>query len=379
MRIVVAPNAFKGSLNALKAADAMKQGALAACPNCQVDTVPVADGGDGLTDIMIHGLGGEKATARVTGPRMERLQADFCLVPSKKIAVIEMARASGLTLVPAALRDPTQTTTYGTGELIRAALDRGAERIIVGIGGSATCDGGIGMAAALGFRFLDKNGVAVEPVGASLQDIVTIDTGGLDPRIQTTRIDAACDVTNPLTGDHGAAKVYAPQKGATPNQVAALDRGLSHLADIIHKKMNLDVRDLPGAGAAGGLGAGLLAFLGAKLIKGIDLVIDIVGLEEAIQGADMVLTGEGQIDYQTQFNKAPAGVARAAKAAGVPCLALCGSIGNQTDDLHGIGIDAIFSICDKPLSLDEAMDHTFDLLAASTEQAVRAFAAGRAH
>jgi glycerate kinase len=233
MRIVAAPNAFKGSLNAVEAAEAIKKGILAAMPRARVICVPVADGGDGLTEVMIDGMGGKLIEKRVTGPRMEALSAPFCLVASQKLAVVEMARASGLALLPKSLQDPEQTTTYGTGELIRAAMDSGARRIIVGIGGSATCDGGIGMAAALGYRFLDKSGTPVEPVGGALHSIASIDRSGMDPRLQDLSLAAACDVTNPLTGPDGAAMVYGPQKGATPDQVTRLDAGLVNLDRVI--------------------------------------------------------------------------------------------------------------------------------------------------
>jgi glycerate kinase len=377
MVIVAAPNALKGSLNAVEAAQAMKKGILAATPRCRVICVPVADGGDGLTEVMLHGMGGERIETRVSGPRMAALSAPFCLVPSRNLAVVEMAKASGLALLPQSQWDPTKTTTYGTGELIRTAMDYGATRIIVGIGGSATCDGGIGMAAALGYRFLDKNGDAVAPVGGALKAITTIDRRNIDTRLKDLSISAACDVTNPLTGPDGAAEVYAPQKGATPDQVAQLDAGLAHLARIIHEDLGIDIVDLPGSGAAGGLGGGLHAFLGAELTPGIDLVLDVVELNAHLADADLVLTAEGQIDDQTRFNKAPAGVARRAKAAGVPCIAICGGIGKGIDGLHDIGIEAVFSICSGPQTLAEAIQDASDLLTRCTQQVVRAFLAGR--
>ena len=377
IRIVVAPNAFKGSINAVEAAEAMKKGILAAISTCDVNCVPVADGGDGLTDVMLAALGGTRVEAMISGPRMQPLSAPFCMVTSQKLAVVEMAKASGLALLPETLHDPTRTTTYGTGELIRAAIDNGATRIIVGIGGSATCDGGIGMAAALGYRFLDETGTPVEPVGGSLGAIADIDCQNIDPRLDGVSVSVACDVTNPLTGDNGASVVYAPQKGATPEQVTRLDAGLANLARVIRKDMGVAIADIPGAGAAGGLGGGLVAFVGAQLKPGIDLVIDVVGLKNCIAGADLVLTAEGRIDRQTRFNKAPAGVARMAKAAGVPCIAICGGIGDGIESLYDIGIDAVFSICSGPQSLAAAMQDASLLLARRTEQVVRAFLAGR--
>lgn len=377
MHIVAAPNAFKGSLNAVEAAQAMKKGILAAVPRCHVTCVPVADGGDGLTEVMLHGMGGQRIEVRVAGPRMETVSAPFCLVPSRHLAVVEMARASGLALLPKSQHNPMKATTYGTGELILAAMDRGATRVIVGIGGSATCDGGIGMAAALGFRFLDRTGAPVEPVGGALHEIVAIDRRNVDPRLEGLSVSAACDVTNPLTGPDGASFVYSPQKGATPDQVARLDAGLANLAQVVKRDLGADISRMPGSGAAGGLGGGLHAFLGADLKPGIDLVLDIVGLKAYLAGADLVLTAEGQIDEQTRFNKAPAGVARMAKACGVPCIAICGGVGDAIDSLYDIGIDAVFSICNGPQSLQEAIQEAGALLAGCSQQVVRTFLAGR--
>ena len=377
MRIVAAPNAFKGSMNAVQAAEAMKTGILAVIPQCDVTCVPVADGGDGLIEVMLAGLSGTRVEAMVSGPRMEPLSAPFCMVPSRKLAVVEMAKASGLALLPKARHDPTRTTTIGTGELIRAAMDNGATRIIVGIGGSATCDGGIGMAAALGYRFLDETGTPVEPVGGSLGAIASIDRQNVDPRLDGVSVSVACDVTNPLTGDNGASVAYSPQKGASPEQVTRLDTGLANLARVVQLDLGVAIADMPGAGAAGGLGGGLHAFVGADLKPGIDLVIDVVGLKDTIAGADLVLTAEGRIDRQTRFNKAPAGVARTAKAAGVPCIAICGGVGDGIESLYDIGIDAVFSICSGPQSLAAVMQDADGLLARQTEQVVRTFLAGR--
>jgi len=261
--------------------------------------------------------------------------------------------------------------------LILSAMAYGARRIIVGIGGSATCDGGVGMAAALGYRFLDAAGEPVRPVGGQLNTIAAIDPSGIDERIAGLAVAAACDVTNPLTGAEGAARVYGPQKGATPDQVAQLDDGLANLARVIRRDLGIDILRLPGSGAAGGLGGGLHAFLNAELKTGINLVLDVVGLEEKLAGVDLVLTAEGRIDDQTRFNKAPAGVARLAKQAGVPCIAVCGAIGKEIGVLHDIGIQAVFSICSGPRTLEEAMQDARDLLARSTEQVVRAFLTGR--
>lgn len=377
MKVVVAPNAFKGSMTATDAAEAMARGVLNACPQAEVIKVPVADGGDGLAEVLLDALDGEARTITVKGPRGSPVQAAFCFAPALNLAAIEMASASGLALLAAAQQNPLLTTTYGTGELISAALDLNVDHIVVGIGGSATNDGGIGMAAALGARFLDAEGDDVEPVGGSLQNIRRIDVSGLDERIARVRFEAICDVDNPLLGPDGAAHVYGPQKGAGPEQVKQLDAGLANLAAIIEADLGRDVRELPGAGAAGGLGAGLHAFVNAELRRGVDLVLELVGLEEQLTAAELVLTGEGQIDFQTAFGKAPAGVALRAKAHGIPCIVMAGGIGERISDLHQVGIDAVFSLCPGPVTLEQAMAQGPDYLCAATEQVMRGFLAGR--
>jgi glycerate 2-kinase len=373
VKIVLAPNAFKGSLTAMQAASAMEQGIRSAFPEADVRKVPVADGGDGLAEVLIDALQGEARVATVCGPLGQPVRATLCHVPARGLAVVEMAVASGLALLAPQDLNPALTTTYGTGELIRAALDLGARHLVVGIGGSATNDGGVGMAAALGMRFLDAAGNAVAPIGGALGQIRRIDASALDPRLATVRCEAICDVDNPLLGPRGAARVYGPQKGASPAQVEELEAGLAQLADVIAADLGLDIRDLPGAGAAGGLGAGLHAFLGAELRRGVELVLDLVGLDEQLAGADLVITAEGQIDYQTAFGKAPAGVAQRAKALDIPCLAIAGGIGERITGLHPLGIDAVFSLCPGPISLEQAMETGAALLQAATEQVVRCF------
>jgi glycerate kinase len=377
MKIIAAPNAFKGSLSATEAANAMKKGILAAIPDCDIICVPVADGGDGLTEVMALALSGKLVEISVLDPVFEPLNSAFCLAENQRVAVIEMARASGLALLPKEKQNPAKTSTYGTGELIHAALDRGMKRIVVGLGGSATCDGGIGMASALGYKFLDKDGMALVPIGGSLRMVHSIDRSKVDIRLQNVTFEGVCDVTNPLTGPNGASYVYSSQKGATIEQIKELDEGLENLAAVIQKEMGIDIREMAGAGAAGGLGGGLHAFLGAKLRKGIDLVIDITNLKEKIHGADLVLTAEGRIDFQTKFDKAPAGVARAAKEAGVPCIAVCGGIGERIEELYDIGIDAVFTLCNGPQTLEAAMQDSSNLLCHAVEQVVRTFLAGR--
>lgn len=373
MKIIVAPNEFKGSMTASTAAMAMTRGIHRAIPDARVVQIPVSDGGDGMVNVLNDTLGGGLCTYRVSGPLFTELEADLCYVPERRLAAVEMALASGLALLSDIPLNPEETTTLGTGQLIAKALDLGAKHIAVGIGGSATNDGGIGMAAALGVRFLDNNNVDIQPVGGALGSIRKIDMSGLDPRINDTLIEAVCDVANPLTGPKGAAAVYGPQKGATPEQVRHLDAGLSHLAELLEEQLGVNVRNLPGAGAAGGLGAGLHAFCGADLRKGVDIVLDLVELERKLEGADLVLTGEGQMDFQTAFGKAPAGVAAMAMKKHIPCLAIAGSVGNNLEELHKIGINAFFSLCSGPITLKQAMNNSSQLLEKSTEQAIRCF------
>ncbi len=377
MKIVIAPNALKGCLTAAEAAEALARGVARIRPDIDIVQVPVADGGDGLADVLVNALHGVERTALVSGPLGDPVSTTFCHVPARRLAAIEMATASGLALLAKERLNPLLTTTLGTGELIKAALDLDIVHLIVGIGGSATNDGGIGMAAALGARFLDGNGQPVEPVGGALGMIERIDLSGLDPRLAAMRIEVICDVDNPLLGERGAAHVYGPQKGATPEQVRMLEAGLANLAAVIDRDLGLDVRDLPGAGAAGGLGAGLKAFLKAELRRGVDLVLDLVKLDERLRDADLALTAEGQIDVQTAFGKAPAGVAERARAHGVPCIAIAGSVGRGLDALHELGINAVFSLCPGPVSLEQAMASGGDYLAAAAEQVVRAFLVGR--
>ena len=377
MKVVIAPNALKGSLSASDAAAALAVGVARAQPNAEIVQVPVADGGDGLLDVVRDVLGAESCTVSVTGPRFAPVDASFGWLAQRRTAVIEMALASGLALLDDAERDATATTTLGTGELMRAALDRGGERLIIGIGGSATNDGGIGMASALGWRFLDATGQPVRPVGGMLDRIARIDGSGADPRLQLVTIEAICDVDNPLTGPRGAAWVYAPQKGADADQVERLDAGLARLASLIQRDLGLAVDAIPGAGAAGGLGAGLLAFCGASLRPGAEVVLELVGLDRHLAGADLVLTAEGRIDGQTRFGKAPGAVAAHAAANRIPCIAIAGGVADDIAPLHDAGIDAVFSLCPGPISLSRAQAESATLLARAAEQVLRCFLAAR--
>ncbi|MFH0963557.1 MAG: glycerate kinase [Planctomycetota bacterium] len=377
MKIVIAPDSFKESLSALDAARAIEAGVLRAAPGARTEVIPMADGGEGTVDALVAATGGRREKVRVTGPLGEPVEAAFGILADRQTAVIEMAAASGLPLVPLDRRNPLVTTTFGTGELIRAAFDLGARRFILGIGGSATVDGGTGMASALGVRFLDKAGRALAPGGGSLVSLAWIDASARDARAAQADFRVATDVDNPLTGPHGAAAVFGPQKGADPEMVEKLDRGLARLAEVIRRDLGTDVENLPGAGAAGGLGAGFVAFLGAKLSPGVELVLDAVDFRARVRDADLVITGEGRLDGTSARGKTPVGVARAAKEFGVPVVALAGSVASDARAVHDLGIDAAFAIVNAPMTLAQAMEGARELLAFAGEQATRLFVAGR--
>ncbi|GMW00888.1 MAG: glycerate kinase [Candidatus Hydrogenedentota bacterium] len=377
MRIVVAPDSFKECLTAREVADAMAAGARRAMPDASIDLIPMADGGEGTVDALVAAAGGEKVCVTVTGPCGEPVDAAYGVIDGGRTAVIEMAAASGLALVPPDRRDPRLTTTYGTGELIADALGAGIRRIIVGLGGSATNDGGAGMAQALGFRLLDAQGDDLDPGGAALMRLATIDPSGRLGGLDESEILVACDVDNPLCGPRGASRTYGPQKGAHEFAVQELDAALHHFGKCIEKQLGKPVLHAPGAGAAGGLGAGLIAFCGATLRPGVDLVADACNLRGRIHGADLVITGEGRIDGQSAHGKTPVGVARIAKEAGVPVLALAGALGEDASVVYNCGIDAVFAIGDRPMNLEEALVRARPLIAATTEAGVRLWAAAR--
>ncbi|MGD9497598.1 MAG: glycerate kinase [Armatimonadota bacterium] len=380
MKIVIAPDSFKGCLTALEVCAAAAAGNGRISGEFEIVQVPMADGGEGTVQSLVDATGGRLLTVLVTGPLGEPVNATYGLLGDGETAVIEMAAASGLPLVPAHLRDPKLTTTYGTGELIRAALDQGCRKLIVGIGGSATTDAGAGMAQALGVRLLDADGAPIGPGGAALGRLAAIEMAGADPRLREAEIRVACDVDNPLYGERGAAQVYGPQKGASPEDVELLDRNLRHFADIVQRDLGLDVRDLPGAGAAGGLGAGLVAFCGATLEPGVEIVIDAVRLPQRMRGADLALTGEGAIDSQTACGKTPAGVASVAQQQGVPVMAVGGAVALEATSLHQRGFNALACILNAPMTLAQAMepDRARAMIAFTAEQMVRCFLAGRA-
>ncbi len=355
MRIVIAPDSYKGSVSALDVADAMERGILQVFPAADVRKTPIADGGEGTVEALLAATGGQRRYTEVCGPLGEKVSALWGVLGDGQTAVIEMASASGLPLLPRDKRNPLKATSYGTGELMRAALDAGLRRIIIGIGGSACNDGGAGMARALGARLTSETGEELPEGGAALIGLKAIDLTQLDPRLQETTITVACDVDNPLCGARGASAVFGPQKGATPEMVAQLDRALGHFARCAQQATGRDVADRPGAGAAGGLGAGLLFFTTAVLKPGVDIILDAVGFSALVKDAAFVITGEGRTDFQTAFGKAPVGVAKAAKRFAVPVFCISGGLGEGADDVLAEGIDAVMSICDRPLSLDECM------------------------
>lgn len=372
MKIVVAPDSFKGSLSAVEVAKSIEVGIKKVFPQAKVIKVPLADGGEGTVEALVEGVPGSKVIKQeVTGPRGERVKAFFGILGEGKRAVIEMAAASGLPLVPENKRNPLITTTYGTGELIKAALDYGSREIIVGIGGSATCDGGAGAVQALGVKLLNSNHCQIGFGGGELRRIKEIDLSSLDRRVRKSKIIIASDVANPLCGRKGAAYVYAPQKGATKEMVEELEDNLSYYADKILEKLGKKVKVLPGSGAAGGLGAGLIAFLDAEVKPGIEIVIEVTQLEEKLKGADLVITAEGKIDAQTAFGKAPLGVAKLAKRHNLPVVAVGGSVSDDAHLLHKEGIDALFSIIRYPLDLPRAMERARELLIGEIEQVMR--------
>ena len=355
MKVVIAPDSYKGCLSALEVAKAMERGVLSVFPSAEVRKIPIADGGEGTVAALVMATNGQLRQTEVTDPLGNKIIAHWGVLGDGRTAVIEMAAASGLPLVPKEKRDPRVTTTYGTGELIKAALAEGLAKIIIGIGGSATNDGGTGMARALGVRFLDAAGQEVAAGGGSLAEICQIDTTGLDPRLKNTEIVVACDVDNPLCGTRGASAVFGPQKGATPEMVQQLDAGLAKYASCARQATGRDVAEKAGAGAAGGLGAGLMFFTPAQLKPGVEIVLDAVGFSDIVRDADFVITGEGRTDFQTAFGKAPVGVAKVAKTHGAPVFCISGGLGDGADDVLAQGIDAVMSICDRPLSLEECM------------------------
>ena len=376
MKIVIAPDSFKESLTALEVAEAIEAGLKKVLPDAEYVKVPMADGGEGTVQSLVDATEGRLISAEVCAPLGNKVKAEFGLSGDGRTAIIEMAAASGLHLVPPEARNPLRTTSYGTGELICAALDEGVEKIIVGIGGSATNDGGAGMLQALGALLLDAHH---QPIGAGrgcLQDLAAIDLSGLDKRLAGVEIVVACDVDNPMCGEKGASAVFGPQKGATPEMVQALDSGLQHFADIAARDLGLDIQSPAGAGAAGVMGGGVLLLPDARLQAGVQIVMEAVKLAEKVQDADLVITGEGRMDAQSVHGKTPIGVAHTAKAFGKPVIAIVGCLREDYEVVYAQGIDAVFTIIRQLGSLEEILQHGRDNLVSAAQNVARIYQMG---
>jgi glycerate kinase len=371
MKVIIAPDSFKGNLTAVEVANHIEKGVLSAGPDIIVRKIPVADGGEGTVDAMITGAGGNKVHTRVNGPLMDEIDSFFGVLGDGKTAVIEMATASGLTLVPPGKMNPLETTTYGVGQLILAALDMGCSKIIIGLGGSSTNDGGMGMAQALGAVFYDEN---MKPlgIGGKYTGLVrSVDLSMLDRRLSSTNVIAACDVSNPLCGPNGASAVFGPQKGATPEMVKFLDSSLLNYGSVLEGVTGKKIISVPGSGAAGGLGAGLLAFAGAEMKPGIEIVLDSCDAENHIMDSDLVITGEGKTDAQTAFGKVPAGIASLASKYNVPVVCLSGGLGDDYEEVYKCGIDAAFSNVPDAMSLEEAKARSGEFLEKTARSIIR--------
>ncbi|SQB91240.1 glycerate kinase [Clostridium paraputrificum] len=371
MKFILAPDSFKESMTAKEACISMENGIRKVFKDATCIHVPMADGGEGTVDALIESTNGNLHEVEVTAPLGNKVKAKFGILGDGKTAVIEMAEASGIHLVKLEDRNPLLTTTFGTGELIKYALDMNIERIIIGLGGSATNDGGVGMLQALGASFKDSDGKEIAFGGGVLKDLCTIDLSGFDKRIYDVKIEVACDVKNPLTGENGASFVFGAQKGGNKETLEELDSNLKHYAEVVKRDMGKEIDKVEGAGAAGGLGAALIGFCNGKLESGIDLVIKHSNLEDKVRKADFVFTGEGSIDFQTKFGKTPIGVAKIAKKYNIPVIAFGGRIGEGIDELYSLGIDSVIGITPGVISLDEALSKGKDNLEISAENVVR--------
>ena len=375
MKVVVAIDSLKGSLSSMEAGLAIKEGVLAAQPDAEVIVKPLADGGEGTTDALIEGMNGERIDLTVTGPMHTPVDAYYGYLRETNTAVMEMASAAGITLVPDKEKNPLLATSYGVGEMIIDAIQRGCRNFIIGIGGSITNDGGIGMLKALGVRFLDEKGEDAGEGGQALAKVACIDLSGLNPLLKECHIQVACDVNNPLCGESGSTYVYGPQKGVTEDMKKTLDEAMAHFARVTSEALENDYMNTPGAGAAGGLGFAFLAYVGATLTPGIELILDAVGLEDELSGADVVVTGEGRLDFQTAMGKAPVGVAKLAKKYNARVVAFAGSVTKEATACNKEGIDAFFPILRGVCTLADAMDpvNARNNMIATVEQVFRLF------
>ncbi|MDK2805626.1 MAG: glycerate 2-kinase [Thermoanaerobacterium sp.] len=375
MKILVAPDSFKGSLSSKEVLKAISEGIKRAV-NAEIEGVLIADGGEGTVDALITSLGGKIIDVDVVGPLGNVVKGYFGVL-NDGTAVIEVAASSGLSLVQDNMRNPLITTTYGVGQLIKEALDKGCRKFIIGVGGSATNDGGAGMIQALGVKLLDEDGKDIPYGGGNLHKLKKVDISSIDRRVYESSFIVASDVTNPLCGEYGASAVYGPQKGATPEMVEILDRNLKHYSSVIKETLGKDFSDVPGAGAAGGLGFSLMTFLNAKIKSGIDIVMEASNIDKKIKSCDIVITGEGNTDFQTAYGKAPAGIARIAKKYGKPVVILSGGLGKNYKNLYDVGVTSMFSIVDKPMTLQEAMINAKKLISDRAEDIIRIFISGR--
>ncbi|MDX1363172.1 MAG: glycerate kinase [Arenibacter latericius] len=374
-KIVVASDSFKGSVSSMEIAENAELAIHKVFPDCEVIKIPVGDGGEGTLTALVSILKGELVSCTVNGPLLEPVLAQYGIIKGSYTAIIEMAAASGLTLIPQDKRNPMLTSTYGTGELIRDALDKGCRKFLIGVGGSATNDGGTGMLQALGFKFLDTKGEELGYGGQILNEICAIDDTEVLPSVREASFTIACDVNNPLSGSNGAAHVYAHQKGADDQMILELDKGLSRFAKVIKEKFNKDVNSVPGAGAAGGVGGGFLGFLNASLKLGIEVVLDAIEFADLIRGAELIITGEGKLDAQTGMGKTPAGILKVAKKQGIPVIAIGGSV-NAVEELNEAGFLSVLPLLPYPVSLEQAMDSEFTLenIRRTIEQQLRVIA-----
>lgn len=375
MKFLFASDSFKGTLSSERVIELLTKAAKNVFPECEVLGVPIADGGEGTVEALISVAKGNKQIVQVHGPLMELTESCYGII-HEDTAVIEMAAASGLTMIPESRRNPLITTTYGTGELIKEVLDAGYRKIFIAIGGSATNDGGMGAMSALGIRFFDKDGNSLQGTGAELSKVADIDVSGLHPGVTQAEITVMCDVNNPLTGPEGATYTFGKQKGATPEILDEIEEGMKHYAEIIRDKFGVDANKIPGAGAAGGLGAALCIFLQAKMVSGIETVLDLIDFQSLLNGVDIVITGEGRIDWQSAYGKVPSGVGKRCKEKGVPVIAIAGGIGEGAEKIYDFGVESIVSTISGAMKIEEALERAEELYTSAAERLFRIIKVG---